>query len=57
MRLIDDNMIQAIAAEHNRGRRLFIGTTQLDAQRQVIWDMGAIAASGHPDAPNLFHQG
>jgi predicted acylesterase/phospholipase RssA len=54
--LIDDNMIQAIAAEHNRGRRLLIGTTQLDAQRQVIWNMGAIAASGHPDAPKLFRQ-
>jgi predicted acylesterase/phospholipase RssA len=33
-----------------------VGTTQLDAQRQVIWDMGAIAASGHPDAPKLFRQ-
>ena len=55
-RLIDDNMIQAIAAEHNKGRRLLVGTTQLDAQRQVIWDMGAIAASGHPDAPKLFRQ-
>ena len=54
--LIDDNMIQAIAAEHNKGRRLLIGTTQLDAQRQVIWDMGAIAASGRPDAPKLFRQ-
>ena len=55
-RLIDDNMIQAIAAEHHKGRRLLVGTTQLDAQRQVIWDMGAIAASGHPDAPKLFRQ-
>jgi hypothetical protein len=54
--LIDDQMIQKIAAEHNKGRRLLVGTTQLDAQRQVIWDMGAIAASGHPDAPKLFRQ-
>jgi hypothetical protein len=54
--LIDDNMIQAIAAEHNKGRRLLVGTMQLDAQRLVIWDMGAIAASGHPDAPKLFRQ-
>ena len=52
--LIDDNMIQKIAVEHNRGRRLLVGTTQLDAQRQVIWNMGAIAASGHPDALKLF---
>ncbi|MCX5894097.1 MAG: patatin-like phospholipase family protein, partial [Deltaproteobacteria bacterium] len=55
-RIIDDNMIQAIAVEHNKGRRLLVGTTQLDAQRQVIWNMGAIAASGHPDAPKLFRQ-
>jgi len=55
-RFIDENMLQAIAAEHNKGRRLIVGTTQLDAQRQVIWDMGAIAASGHPDAPKLFRQ-
>ena len=55
-RLIDENMLQAIAAEHNKGRRLLVGTTQLDAQRQVIWNMGAIAASGHPDAPKLFRQ-
>ena len=49
-------MIQDIAAEHNKGRRLLVGTTQLDAQRQVVWNMGAIAASGHPDAPKLFRQ-
>ena len=55
-RVIDDDMIKAIAAEHNKGRRLLVGTTQLDAQRQVIWNMGAIAASGHPDAPKLFRQ-
>ncbi len=55
-RLIDENVLQAVAAEHNKGRRLLVGTTQLDAQRQVIWNMGAIAASGHPDALKLFRQ-
>jgi hypothetical protein len=55
-RLIDEPVLQAIAAEHNKGRRLLVGTTQLDAQRQVIWNMGAIAASGHPDALKLFRQ-
>jgi predicted acylesterase/phospholipase RssA len=54
--LIDENMLQAIALEHQKGRRLFIGTTQLDAQRQVIWNMGVIAASGHPDALELFRR-
>ncbi len=55
-KLIDDAMIQEIAAEHLKGRRLLVGTTQLDAQRQVIWNLGALAASGHPDAPRLFRQ-
>jgi predicted acylesterase/phospholipase RssA len=53
---VDDKMLADIAAEHKKGRRLLIGTTNLDAQRLVIWDMGAIAASGHPDAGKLFHQ-
>lgn len=44
-----------IAAEHNRGRRLFIGTTNLDAKRPVIWNIGAIAGSGRPDSLELIH--
>ena len=35
---------------------LLIGTTNLDAQRPVIWNMGEIAASGHPDALELFRK-
>jgi hypothetical protein len=51
---VDDTLLAAIAAEHRRGRRLFVGTTNLDAQRLVVWNMGAIAASGHPGAAELF---
>jgi predicted acylesterase/phospholipase RssA len=54
--IIDAQMLQEIAREHVKGRRLIIGTTQLDAQRLVIWDMGAIAASGHPQALELFRK-
>lgn len=43
-----------VAREHARGRRLLIGTTNLDAQRPVIWDMGRIASSGDPSALALF---
>ena len=39
-----------------KGRRLLIGTTNLDAQRPVIWDMGKIASSGHPGAIELFRK-
>ena len=53
---IDEPLLAAVAAEHKKGRRLFIGTTQFDAQRLVIWNMGAIAASGHPDALKLFRK-
>jgi len=49
-------MLKDIAAEHQKGRRLYIGTTALDAQRPVVWNMGAIAASGHPDAAALFRK-
>ncbi|MFG0284199.1 MAG: patatin-like phospholipase family protein [Phycisphaerales bacterium JB039] len=53
---INDETLAAIAAEHNKGRRLLVGTVNLEAERPVIWDLGAIAASGHPDAPALFRQ-
>jgi hypothetical protein len=52
----DDEFIARIAAEHSKGRRLYIGTTNLDATRPVIWDIGAIAASGAPGANALIHE-
>jgi len=58
VRLVDGfitpQLLAAVAAEHARGRRLLAVTTNLDAQRGVIWDMGAIAASGQPNARQLF---
>lgn len=47
-------MIEAIAAEHAKGRRLLIATTNLDSQRAVVWDMGEIARKGGPEALSLF---
>ena len=55
-RVIDADLLHKVAQEHLKGRRLLIGTTQLDAQRLVIWNMGAIAASGHPQALELFRK-
>jgi hypothetical protein len=49
-------MFDAIAHEYERGRLLLIGTTDLDAQRPVIWNIGALAASGHPKALDLFRK-
>jgi len=52
--LVDENFLQKIAREYEKGRLLLIGTVNLDLQRPVIWDMGAIAASNHPNALQLF---
>lgn len=51
---VDEALLRAVAAEHRRGRRLLVVTTNLDAQRAVVWNMGAIAASGAPHALDLF---
>jgi hypothetical protein len=53
-RFLTPDMIAAIAAEHRKGRALLIGTTNLDSQRPIIWDIGAIAESGRPDAITLI---
>lgn len=52
---IDAEMIAAIAREHKKGRRLFVGTVNLDAGRSVIWNIGAIAASDYPGKVELIH--
>jgi Patatin-like phospholipase len=53
---VDRRMLWQIAQEYRNGRLLMIGTTNLDAQRQVIWNMGeiAVAAGRDPDAAQLF---
>lgn len=53
---VDETMLKDIAAAHARGQRLYIGTTNLDAQKFVVWNMGSIAASGHPQALTLFRK-
>lgn len=55
-RTLSDALIDRIAQQHARGRRLFVGTANLDAQRMVIWNMGAIAASPAPGRYELFRQ-
>ncbi|MGI9482536.1 MAG: patatin-like phospholipase family protein [Hyphomicrobiales bacterium] len=53
---VTPELLQKIAKEHKKGRRLWVGTTNLEAGRPVIWDMGKIAASGHPEALTLFRK-
>lgn len=55
-RYVDDRMLAEIAREYAKGRLLMIATTDLDAQRPVIWNIGAIAASGRPGAVDLVRR-
>ncbi len=52
----DEEMFRRIGEEYRRGRLLLIGTTNLDAGQAVIWNIGALAVSGHPDALDIFHR-
>ena len=51
---VTDELIAAIAVEFRLGRALFVGTTNLDAGRPVIWNIGRIADSGSPGAGDLI---
>lgn len=52
--LIDEEFLAAVAKAYSEGRRLLIGTTNLDARKLVIWNMGKIASIGTPAALKLF---
>ncbi|MCP5426172.1 MAG: patatin-like phospholipase family protein [Gammaproteobacteria bacterium] len=51
---INADFLQRVAAEYQKGRLLLIGTTDLDARRPVIWNMGAIASHANAQALDLF---
>ena len=51
---IDDAFLAKIAAEHKKGRRLYMGTTNLDTGQLIVWDMGAIASSNRPDKAQRY---
>ena len=55
-RYVDAQMLSDIAREYNSGRLLLIGTTSLDEQRPIIWNIGAIAASGRPGSLELVRK-
>jgi len=46
-------VMAAVAQEHMKGRRLYIGTTDLEGRRPIIWDLGAIAVRGTPEDRKL----
>jgi hypothetical protein len=53
---VTPEMLDAIAAEHEKGRILLVGTANLDARRPVIWNVTKIAASRRPGALELVRK-
>jgi predicted patatin/cPLA2 family phospholipase len=59
-RLINEELTPALLAEvaaaHAAGRRLYIGTTNIDTHKLVLWDMGAIASRGTCESLELYRK-
>jgi len=54
-RFVTPTLLAAIAREYTeKGRLLFVATTNLDVPVGVLWNMGSIAASGHARAADFF---
>lgn len=51
---VTPQVLEKVAEAHRSGRRLYVGTTDLDSKKLVVWDMGAIAASTNPNRLHLF---
>ena len=53
---VTPELLDKVAAEYRKGRRLYVATTNIDAGELVIWDMGKIAAGdGGGRADSLQH--
>jgi hypothetical protein len=53
---ITQQLLDAIAAEHEKGRILLVATTNLDVRRSVIWNVTKIAATHHPKGLELVQK-
>jgi len=53
---VTPELLRKVAAEHNKGRRLYVATTNLDAGELVIWDMGQIARGGRTNPVQHFQK-
>lgn len=53
-KVVGERLLDAIAEQHRQGRRLYVATTDLDTGTVVVWDMGGIAASGHPSRVDTY---
>ncbi|MEM1451071.1 MAG: patatin-like phospholipase family protein [Planctomycetota bacterium] len=48
-RYITADVLDAVAAEYEKGHCLFVGTANIDTGEFIIWDMGEIASSDRED--------
>lgn len=55
-RYVDAKLLRRVAEERAKGRFLLVGTTNIDAQRPVYWDMGRIAQRGDVRSTELFRR-
>jgi predicted acylesterase/phospholipase RssA len=55
-RHVDARLLRRVAQERAKGRFLLVGTTNIDAQRPVYWDMGRIAELGSQESVELFRK-
>lgn len=51
---ITPDVVAKVAEAHREGRRLYVGTTDIDTKRLVVWDMGAIACRDDINRLGLF---
>lgn len=54
--VVDEKFLAKIAGEHKKGRRLYVGVTDMDAKKFIVWDMGAIASVGGSDSVRIFRK-
>lgn len=53
---INDGFFRDVCAAHAAGRRLYLGTMNVQTRRLCVWDVGAIGCSGRPDAAALVRK-
>lgn len=53
-RYVDTALVKRLGEERAKGRILLVGTTNIDVQRPVYWDIGLIAQSGKPESAQLI---
>jgi hypothetical protein len=55
-KVLTPEIIAEVADAHRQGRRLYVGTTEEEGKRFVVWDMGAIACRNGPGDRELIRQ-